>query len=269
MADNIINKRKLFCDKYNAVVLCEYTKELNLLKRLINVAEEGFEKQKIIDNWSYDGVCHSFAKTILEYSKAAYDNIILGHFAAVNMINRAILENCVLLDIIVNSEYDDIWKYYIVYSYREYIYKVKGKLREEGENFIQHLYEEYNIDEDFYIKQERYKKPFIDMPYGWTYKINKNFSFSGVCALVNKAEYLGFKMMSEYSHSTSMLAKSRALTYVEPTMGMFISLYIELYRMVTMYCWDTVDDSFDDLAEKLENIFYGFIDYEESVFGRK
>ena len=65
-----------------------------------------------------------------------------------------------------------------------------------------------------------------------------------------------------------MLAKSRALISAEPTMGMFISLYIELYRMVTMYCWGTVDDSFDDLAEKLENIFYRFIDYEESVFDK-
>ena len=60
MADNIINKRKLFCDKYNAFVLCEYTKELNLLKRLINVAEEGFEKQEIKGDGSYDGVCCSF-----------------------------------------------------------------------------------------------------------------------------------------------------------------------------------------------------------------
>lgn len=268
MADNIINKRKLFCDKYNAVVLCEYTKELNLLKRLINVAEEGFEKQKVAKNWSYEDVCCSFAKTILDYSKAAYDNIILGHFAAVNMINRAILENCVLLDIIVNSEYEDLWKYYLVYSYREYIYKLGEKLCKKDEDFIQHLYEEYNIDEDFYIRQEGYKKAFIDMPYGWTYKINKTFSFSGICKLVDEAEYLGFKLMSEYSHSTSMLAKTRALTSVEPTMGMFISLYIELYRMVTLYCWDTVDDSFNDLAEKLENIFYRFIDYEESVFDK-
>lgn len=268
MIDKIINKRKLFCDRNNAFILCEYTKELNLLKRLINVAEEGFEKQEVINDWSYEGVCRSFAKTILDYSKAAYDNIILGHFAAVNMINRAILENCVFLDIIVNSEYEDIWKYYLVYSYREYIHKSVEELREKDKNYIQHLYEEYHIDEDFYIKQEGYKKPFIDMPYGWTYKINKTFSFSGICKLVDEAEYLGFKLMSEYSHSTSMLAKSRALISAEPTMGMFISLYIELYRMVTMYCWDTVDDSFDDLAEKLENIFYRFIDYEESVFDK-
>ena len=89
-----------------------------------------------------------------------------------------------------------------------------------------------------------------------------------MCNSVEEAEHLGSEFMSEYSHGTSMPAESRALMNVEPTMGIFISLYIELYRMVTLYCWDIVDDSFNDLAEKLENIFYRFIDYEESVFDK-
>lgn len=36
--------------------------------------------------------------------------------------------------------------------------------------------------------------------------------------------------------------------------------------MVTLYCWDTVDESFDEIAEELENIFYRLIEYEEEHF---
>ena len=50
-------------------------------------------------------------------------------------------------------------------------------------------------------------------------------------------------------------------------MSMFISLYIELYRMVTLFCWNTVDDSFDEIAEEIEGIFYRFINHEEELFG--
>ena len=35
-------------------------------------------------------------------------------------------------------------------------------------------------------------------------------------------------------------------------MTMFIDMYINLYRMVTMYCWDTVDKKFDVVTDELE-----------------
>lgn len=105
------------------------------------------------------------------------------------------------------------------------------------------------------------------MPYGWTYKINKDFSFSGVCKLVSEAEYRGFKLMSEYSHGTSLHLKIFSSIFEENIMNMLVSLYIELYRMVILFCYDTVDESFDEIAEELESIFYRYIAYEEEVFG--
>lgn len=88
--DDVLNKDELFGDKYKAFVLCEYTRELELIKKLIEVAEAGLEKQTVESTWPFEGVCYSFAKTVLDYSKMAYDNLLLGHFHATNMINRAI-----------------------------------------------------------------------------------------------------------------------------------------------------------------------------------
>jgi len=116
---SFINKRNLCGNEYNACALCEYQREIKLIKLLINVSEKAVEKQSVENNWSYKGISFSFAKTIVDYSKMAYDNVLLGHFHAVKMINRAILENLVCLDLIVNNE--DLWKYYLVYSYRSII----------------------------------------------------------------------------------------------------------------------------------------------------
>lgn len=264
---DIIDKENLFGNKYNAFVLCEYTRELELIKQLIHVAEKGIEGQYIENTWSFEGVCYSFAKTIVDYSKMAYDNLLLGHFHATNMINRAILENCVLLDIIVSYDEYELWKYYLVHSFRSTIYKSNKMPNQRDMDFLNEIYQSLNINEEFYKKEPGGKMAYICRPYGWTYKINNTFSFAGVCKLVGDAEYHGFQLMSEYSHGTSFYTKLGSSIFVEQMMNMFVSLYIELYRMVTLFCWDTVDDCFDVIVEELEDIFYRFIEPEETVYG--
>lgn len=78
-----INKRNLFGNEYNACTLCEYQREVKLIKRLINIAEKAVDQQKISNTWSLEGICYLFAKTIIDYSKMAFDNVTLGNFHAV------------------------------------------------------------------------------------------------------------------------------------------------------------------------------------------
>ena len=266
---NFINKKNLYGNQYNAFALCEYPRELKLIKRLIDIAEAAVETQGVENSWSFEGVCHSFAKTIVDYSKAAYDNVLLGHFHTVNMVCRAILENCVCLDIIVNNDEFELWKYYLVYSFRTTIYKTGRTPKQKDLDNLQEMYQHYDIDADFYTKQEGRKKAYIREPYGWTYKINlnKQFTFENICSLSDcEAEYHGFQMMSDYSHGTSLYMKMHSSVFVGDMMTMFVNLYIELYRMVTLYCIDTVDDSFYEITEEMESIFQRFIEYEETHF---
>lgn len=265
----IINKRGLFGDAYNAIALCEYEKELKLLKKLINISGKAMERIGNPNTWSHEGICHLFAKTIIDYSKMAYDNVLLGHFHAANMISRSILENLVCLDIIVSNEELELWKYYWVYSYRETIHKSGKTPSQDQLDSLQSLYKDFNISEDFYIKQGENKKAYIQKLYGWTYKINSNkqFTFENVCKLVDSsAEYHGFSLLSDYSHGTSFYMKMNSSVFVGDVMAMFVNLYISLYRMVTIYCWDCVDASFDKISCELEEIFHRFINYEENLF---
>ena len=264
-----INKRNIYGNEYNACALCEYQRELKLIKRLISISEKAVELQTPSNAWSFEGICHSFAKTIVDYSKMAYDNVLLGHFHAVNMIIRTILENLVCLDIIVSNQELELWKYYWAYSYRETIYKSGRMPSQRDLDFLQKLYEDLEIPEEFYVKQGD-KKAYIQRPYGWTYRINSNkqFTFENICKLIDSdAEYHGFSLMSDYSHGTSFYTKMHSSVFVGDMMVMFVNLYMNLYRMVTMYCWDKVAEDFDDVTDELESIFHRFIQYEEENFG--
>ena len=262
-----IDKESLYGNDYNACELCEFTRELELLKCLVDVAEQAVERKTVKNAWSFEGICHLFAKTIVNYSKAAYDNIQLGHFHSFNMICRAILENCVFLDIIISNEELELWKYYLVYSYRANIYKTDRTPKQKYLDILKDMYQYYDIDDDFYIKQEGHPNAYIRERYGWTYKINHNkqFTFENICTLIDcRAEYRGFQMMSVYSHGTSFYTKIHSPVFVDEMMTMFVNLYIELCRMVMLYCIDTVDESFDEITDEMESIFRHFIEYEET-----
>lgn len=266
-----LRKNNLFGNEYNAIFLCEYQNEIKLIKKLINVSEAAIQKQPCTSSKSYEAVCYEFAKTIVEYSKVAIDNVLLGHFNAVKIIIRTILENLVCLDIIINDTKFDIWKYYWVQSYRESLYMMQRTPTQEEINRLYELYTELDISEDFFIKQVGEKKAYIQKPYGWTYKVHtkakKQFTFEAVCKLVNSTtEYQGYKTLSDYVHSTSFHIKLHSSTSVDEMMFMFVNLYISLYRLVTMYCWDKADEDFDKVADKLENIFYRYIEYAEDCF---
>ena len=262
-----IYKDFLFCDDYRAVTLCEYQREIALLKRLIELAENAVNKQTGESTWSRDGICHLFAKSVVDYAKIAYDNFLLGHFSATNMIMRTIIENNVCLDIILNDEKDELWKYYLVQSYRNSVIKPKKNPSPENLQFLEDMYRDFGISKDFYEKGEK-KKAYIDIDYGWTYKVNNQLNFSGLCTLVDRGDYSDFKMMSDYSHGTAVYLKLSGLSSIDHIMNMITGLYIGLYRLVTMYCWGDVEPDFDEVTEEIENIIYDYIDETEALFNK-
>lgn len=71
MAD-FVDKDKLFCNDYNALFLLEYPTALKLLRRLIEIADECVGDRRYRRDFTYEGVCDMFAKTIVDYSKMAY-----------------------------------------------------------------------------------------------------------------------------------------------------------------------------------------------------
>lgn len=243
---------QLFGNTENAFVLFEYRKELDLLKDFIEYAEDAVECSKTESMDSSEGICYAFAKSIIGYAKMIYDNILIGHFDSARMIIRAMIENNVHLDILFNNPEEELWKYYLVYSYRHSLIRIKKEAPEKIEKCIRNLYSFYKIPEEFYEKRDK-GKAYIDLPYGWSYKINKQFNFRGLCEFVDAREYNDFSFMSDYSHGTAFHQKLVGSIFHENMMTLFSCIYAGIYKLVTLYCNDCVDDRFYGIAEDLQN----------------
>ena len=95
----------------------------------------------------------------------------------------------------------------------------------------------------------------------------KTRDFARICEKIkeNKAAYDVFGLLSEYSHGTSFYRKLQSSIGVDNMMFIFINMYWSLYRMVTIYCLGNANEDFNVVAEKLESIFYRYIQYQESL----
>lgn len=257
----------LFHDKYREVILCEFQRELALVRQLIEIAEEGVRSKKSANTWSHEGFCQLFAKSIIDYAKMAYDNMQLGHFFATHMIFRTMIENCVCMDVIQRYPEHELWKYYLVKSYRDALKSTGDEIKADEQAFLEEMYLDHGIEEEFYTKSKKKdsKKAFayIDKDYGWTYKVHNNFTFSGLCSLIDQREYKDFKLMSMYSHGTAIHLKIGSFASIDHIFNMLSFFYYILNRLVDMSCCESIDDSFAKTSKKLERIIKKYIkEYE-------
>ena len=146
-------------------------------------------------------------------------------------------------------------------SFKITLNRFSRKDSQEIKESMERIYKDYNIEREFYETTD-VKKPYIDRNYGWRYKVNKKFDFSGICELVDERDYEDFKLMSEYSHGTAFHLKIFSSTFVENMYTMLSVLYIGLYRMIMMYCDDERTEEFDDVTEDIENRIWNFIGLE-------
>ena len=145
--------------------------------------------------------------------------------------------------------------------------KIPGTKSKEREEDLDDLCEEYNIPQEFLVKSKKNGSKeayaYIDKPYGWTYLVNKNFTFSGLCDIVNSRDYSDFKMMSMYSHGTSLYLKMGGMASTDHILSILSLFYYNVYKLVTGYCPNNVSSRFYRLIETLEDIFYGYVEQFE------
>lgn len=255
-------EESLFRDEYRLDLLCEFAREMMMTKALLEEVEDAVALREAGNSWSHDGVCFMFAKAVVDYAKMAYDNLALGHFHSTRMIFRAMLENIVCLDIILNHPEYELWKYYIVHSYKHTLVDFGAKNEKDIWEHLQEIYQHYEIEDEFIVvgKKSGFKTPFayIDKNYGWTYKINKKFSFSGLCQLIDFDDYEDFRAMSTYSHGTSIHLKMGGFSSTDSIMNMFSFFYYAMVRLVELYCTQTIGYGYYLLDAEFESIFENY-----------
>ena len=59
--------------------------------------------------------------------------------------------------------------------------------------------------------------------------------------------------MSDYSHGTAFHQKLVGSVFQENMMTLFSCVYAGVYKLITLYCNDCVDDNFHDTVEELKH----------------
>lgn len=60
-----IRTEDLFCDEYRALILSDHSKELNLIKELIEITEKSAERKRCNDIFSFEGIIDSIQEMSL------------------------------------------------------------------------------------------------------------------------------------------------------------------------------------------------------------
>ena len=196
----MINIKDNLFAKSNTQALKEYDKELLLLKEIITLLSEKLEKQKVGCYESYEGVCYLFAKSVIEYCKMIYDNILLGHLETANIVSRTMIENMVLLEVIMNSNKVELWKFYYVHSEWKRIYQLYRNDPQKQKCCMDEICTPLNLS-------RRVLQGHMDETYGWTFPIGLATSFRKMCEMVNENIYAEYELLCEYAHGTSFYQK--------------------------------------------------------------
>lgn len=250
------NSMKRFENKENKIWIEDNEYRLKLIYKYICEIEKMVENEKCEDRgYSFENSCYKIARSIIEYAKSSYDNLLLGHINTSCNIDRVILENYVVLHIIMQYKEQELWKYWIAYSYYHACDKF-GKQRETPENIIDYVFflqSELDFDNDFLTNG------LIEKRYGWTYKVNKNFSFKGLCDLIGKYYYEDFRYTSDYVHETSIVYKETSMSKYDEVVSIISVLFVQLKQFAELYCVDDLSEDYLEIDEMFYETFLGII----------
>lgn len=240
---------ELFENEENYYYIERYNFLLELLREFIEIVDEMVIDKKCDNTDCFEGVCYLFAKSIIKYAKASMDNLMLGHFEVSSIINRTLLENYVCFELIFKNKEEALWKYWLVYSYYHVHDQFSKRNKEMLDKFMKRMINRQNIEIEF---SEKY----IDKPYGWTFKINKNFNFKGLCKLVESSDYKDFKYESEYVHGVSLFQKEAPFGTEGAVLNVISLLFIYVQFFAETYCLEQLCLEYFDIREQ----FYEYND---------
>ncbi len=248
--NNSILSDKLFCNEYNMLLVSDFANLTNMIYEYIQYIDTRIQSLEPIGTNEYALGCWRFCKSIIEYAKAAWDNIYLGHFYTANIINRTIIENYISMKAVLSSEI--LWQYWRVHS----CYNTPRKYadNEECENHLGHIYDRickrYNIDQDFLNPKV------IRRDYSWIYPIQKhNYSFKTLCEIVDPDVYEDYRMLCEFTHGVSFFQKDSYYSTESSYINMLSTLFV-----YTQYTFHTYCTCIDYCAMDMEAKIYDYFD---------
>lgn len=204
---SIVEFDKLFCNQMNVCRVYDCKTITDLVRKYIACIDNELPQMDAKEQYSSDGICHKFLKSMVEYAKAACDNIYLGHFSVANIINRVIIENYVCIKAMHKN--DTVWKYWHVHSWYNTPRKYAGDeaVPDTLIHAVERLGMEYGIDPDFMNPKV------IGKDYSWIFPICKHYTFRTLYENVAPEVQDDYRTMCEFSHGVSYFQKEDQFTF--------------------------------------------------------
>lgn len=100
----------------NFEVLDDHKGLISTMYEFIQIIDEDILKEEFKTNYTYEGSFYLIMKSIVQYAKEAFNNILDGNFYTLGAINRVIVENHIYLYLIKKYKEERVWAYWIIHS---------------------------------------------------------------------------------------------------------------------------------------------------------
>lgn len=243
-------KDKLFLNSMNIERLDDCLPETDSLREYVHRADILFSSQNFDTSLATrTGVINAFLSAIIDYAKAACDNIYLGHFSSANTLCRIIIENAVCLHAMTQNE--SLWELWLIHSI-EKAGRPECKLRKDtpkNETIFDTFKTTYQISAEY---QQVLQKSSSNYRWAYQYIVQGRYTFKALADKVDSRIYKDYSLLSDFSHGAS----------ATQMLDRFIFADSQHYQLtaIAKYVQMAFDDSQPDLADILREDYWAFYD---------
>lgn len=198
-----------FLNYSNIEVLEDHKELINNLFDFMKIIDKEIEETSFVKAESFEGSCHLFITSIIEYSKEAYNSIINGNFYALATLDRVIIENYVCLSLIKKYKDEELWKYWQLYSFQSQLRKLEDKTKQGMVNALLVNYSKDLGIEESVLNNKKFRKS-----NGWVESVCNPTMFD-MCNQISDKIYADYKYLCDYSHGTSIMLKIITFSFYE------------------------------------------------------
>ena len=243
-------KDKLFLNSMNIERLDDYLPETDSLREYVHRADILFSSQNFDTSLATrTGVINAFLSAIIDYAKAACDNIYLGHFSSANTLCRIIIENAVCLHAMTQNEL--LWELWLIHSI-EKAGRLECKLRKDtpkNETIFDTFKTTYQISAEY---QQVLQKSSSNYRWAYQYIGQGRYTFKALADKVDSRIYKDYSLLSDFSHGASATQMFDRFIFAD-------SQHYQL-TAIAKYVQMAFDASQPDLADILREDYWAFYD---------
>lgn len=231
---------------------------VKIIRLFVDEVDKGLRPCFIGRMFSYQWIINLWTEHVLELSKEAMNNIIIGNFFSLGSLNRTIIECYVYSYCIKNFKEEKLWETWVSHNINKNLSKYRFPDSTEKE-FAKETFSKFK-SHDIKKGENEWLRDVIQ-----THK-NKRISFKDICNLVESKEenmkniYSDYQKMCDYVHGTDLSVKWLNFTFYDT----YYQLIVIMFKYISKSLISLSDNNLS--ITKLNSIEYEFYALMNDIF---